>query len=266
LVGAGARLRDRLRIARILLYAHTRLGRARHVFGWIPPGADVPRIVKLRSGTTLLVRRRDAVPLYEQFALDSYGVELDARTIVDLGANVGFAAVALATRHPHARFVCVEPDPQSSALLQRNLELNGVDAVVLRAAVVGEPGRYAVAAGPAPASNVVERAAGGPVEGITLIDVFARGGVDHVDLLKVDIEGAEAGVFEAAAEWAPRVAAVVAELHAPFRVDQADQLLAPHGLTRIQLPPRLRFRDVVLWRRPGPSGHGNLAELGLEPV
>jgi FkbM family methyltransferase len=176
---------------------------------------------------------------------------VEAKTIVDLGANVGFATVALAARHPGARFVCVEPDASSRALLARNLHLNGVDAVVLAAAVVGTPGRYAVAPGRAPASNRVHASPAGAVEGITVAEVLARGGLDTVDLLKVDIEGAEAEVFAGAAEWASRVQAVIAELHEPFGLDDADALLAPHGFERTELPAGVRFRQVYLWLRRG---------------
>jgi FkbM family methyltransferase len=247
LIADGSRVRDRLRIARILLYAHLRLGRARFLLGWIPVGDDAPRPLRLRTGVTVLARRRDAVPLHEQFALDCYGVELEARAVLDLGANVGFATVALAARHPGARFACVEPDPETVALLEQNVRLNGVDAVVIGAAVVGAPGRYELAAGRAPASNRVQASDAGAVEGVTVAEVLARAGLESVDLMKVDIEGAEAGVFASAAEWAPRVGAVIAELHPPLGVSEADRLLTPHGFKRVALPQGLRFRDVTLW-------------------
>jgi FkbM family methyltransferase len=245
----GEGLRDRLRILRMLGYAHTRLGRGRALLGWLPLGEDRPMELALRSGVTLWARRRDAVPLYEQFGLDAYGVGIDARTVLDLGANVGFAAVALARHHPGARVICVEPDPESCVLLQRNVTRNGVDALVLRAAVAGAPGRFDVVGGSAPASNRVVRAEQGGVEGITVSEVLSRAGIGAVDLMKVDIEGAEAEVFADAASWAPRVGAVIAELHEPFGVSEADRLLAPHGFVLRPLAQGARFRDVTLWTR-----------------
>jgi FkbM family methyltransferase len=249
LVARGERLRDRLRIARVLLYAHLRLGRGRRLFGWLPVGDDPPSEVRLSSGVSLVARRRDAVPLYEQFGLDSYGVTLHEPigSILDLGANVGFAAVSLAARHPGAHLVCVEPDPESFALLERNLALNHIEAAVYRAAVVGEPGRYAVASGAAPASNRVFRSAAGEIDGITVGEALGRAGLERVDLMKIDIEGAEAGVFADARDWAPRVRAIIAELHAPYGVADADALLALHGFELVPLPDGARFCDVTLW-------------------
>ena len=257
MVAAGVSLRDRLRIAGVLAYAHMRLGRGARAFGWLPSGDDPPRLIRLRSGVSVMARRRDAVPFYEQFGLEAYGVgvPVPVRTVVDLGANVGFAAVALAARYQGARIVCVEPDAESFALLERNLALNGVDAVALRAAVAGASGRrFSVSAGSAPASNRVVAAADGPVEGVTVAELLARAQVGEVDLRKVDIEGAEAEVFADAASWAPRVGAVIAELHEPFGVADADRLLGAFGFARVPLPSGVRFRDVVLWAKDPKAG------------
>jgi FkbM family methyltransferase len=200
---------------------------------------------------SVLARRRDAVPLFEQFSLDTYGVELpfEVRSVLDLGANVGFAAVALGRRHSEARFACVEPDGESRRLLEENLRRNGVNGRVIAAAVVGEPGSYRVAPGRVPASNAVEMDAGGDVAGLTVADILRRAGFDGVDLMKIDVEGAEWGVFADAPSWAPRVRAVIGELHpvSSESAARADALLAPCGFRRVALPNELRFRDVCLW-------------------
>lgn len=250
----GARGRDQWRIAWILSYAHLRLGRGRAVLGWIPAGSDEPRELRLRSGVRLLARRRDAVPLYEQFGLDAYGVALPfvVTTVVDLGANVGFATVALAAHHPGARFVCVEPEAESRALLASNLALNGVQAEVVGAAVSGSAGgRFAISHGRAPGSDSVVAATGGAVEGLTVASLLDRAGWGDVDLMKIDVEGAEWGVFSDAAAWAGRVRAIIGELHPVSNASaaRADGLLAPHGFRRVALPVGIRFADVCLWIR-----------------
>lgn len=221
------------------------------MFGWLPVGSDPPRLIRLRSGVSVLARRCDAVPFYEQFGLAAYNVSLpfDVRAIADLGANVGFAAVVLAARYRGASFVCVEPDAESFALLERNLALNGVDAVALRAAVGGSPGRLSIAPGDVPASNRVVADSRGDIEGVTVGDVLARAGLQAVDVMKLDIEGGEADVLADAASWAPRVRAVVAELHAPFGAADADRMLSPHGFALVPLPGGVRFRDVTAWIR-----------------
>jgi FkbM family methyltransferase len=249
-VAAGASSRDRARIAQILANAHLRLGRGRHALAWLPQRDDPPRPIRFRSGQSILARRADAIVLYEHFGLDVYGVPLGARrvqSVLDLGANVGYATLALRRRYPDARFVCVEPDAETRGLLRSNLELNGVDAEILGVAVVGAPGQYAIHPSHFPAGNQVAARENGDVEGITLAALLDRAGLDHVDLMKIDIEGSERGVFEHAAEWCMRVRALVGELHNGFEPSQADELLSPHGYVRVLLPPEQRFRHLCFF-------------------
>jgi FkbM family methyltransferase len=251
-VRAGAGVRDRARIARILANAHLRLGRGRHWLAWLPQRDDPPRPIRFRSGQSILARRADAIVLYEHFGLDVYAVPLAARgvnTVLDLGANVGYATLALNRRYPGARFVCVEPDAETRRLLRSNLELNDVDAAILSVAVVGAPGRYAINRSHFPAANRVAARRDGDIEGITLTALLDRAGLDEVDLMKIDIEGAEREVFEHAADWCMRVRALVAELHDGLEPAQAEELLSPHGYARVALPPEQRFRGLCVFAR-----------------
>lgn len=100
-----------------------------------------------------------------------------------------------------------------------------------------------------PASNQVAADRGGDVEGITLAALLDRAGLDQVDLMKIDVEGAEREVFEHAGEWCARVGALVGELHDGFEQSQAEELLSPHGYVRVELPPEERFRGLCFFRR-----------------
>ncbi len=247
----GATTRDRLRIARILSHAHLRFGRGRRLLGWLPMGDDPARPVHFRAGQTVLARRADAIVLHEHFGLDVYGVHIVAKPVkivVDLGANVGYAALALGRRYPEARFLCVEADPAIRALLTRNLQLNRLDAEILGVAVVGTAGNYTIDASRYPANRVAARE-NGSVEGITLPALLDRAGVEMVDLMKIDIEGSERGVFEHASEWCSRVRSIVGELHDGLTGEDAERLLAPYGYVRIALPDRERFRTLCCFAR-----------------
>src|SRR5215472_6313478 len=57
------------------------------------------------------------------------------RTILDLGANVGFASGCIATRYPDARILAVEPDPESYQLCVKNLAPYGGRIRILQGAV-----------------------------------------------------------------------------------------------------------------------------------
>jgi FkbM family methyltransferase len=68
------------------------------------------------------------------------------------------------------------------------------------------------------------------VEAISMDDLLARHAPDtQIDLLKMDIEGAESHVLSGQMAWLDRVGCIVAELHPPFTLEQFRQLLVPRG-------------------------------------
>jgi FkbM family methyltransferase len=118
-------------------------------------------------------------------ALLSLGRPLD---VLDLGANIGAWGAALIARLPVARMVALEPDPGTAAVLRRTVRANGRegDWTVVEACAAPAEGTVAFR----PERFGLSRMGDGP--GSVLVparDVFTL--VDGVDLLKVDIEGAE---------------------------------------------------------------------------
>src|SRR5262249_5339202 len=57
------------------------------------------------------------------------------RTILDVGANAGIAAVWLKALIPEAELACVEPDPRNLSLARLNLDENGISAKIFDCAV-----------------------------------------------------------------------------------------------------------------------------------
>jgi hypothetical protein len=52
---------------------------------------------------------------------------------------------------------------------------------------------------------------------ISVADLMRSFDLDHIDVLKLDIEGSEKEVFEDSAEWIDRVSAIAIELHDRFK-------------------------------------------------
>jgi len=254
-VAGGATTRDRLRMLRMHAHVHLRVGRARRLTRWIPSPPDPPRVVRLRSGLELVCRRSDGVLLYEHFGIDVYGVAPagPVRSIVDLGANIGFATLALARRYPRARFVCVEPVAESRALLEANLARNHVDAQVFGVAIAGRAGRLRLERGPFAGTDRVHADAGGDIEGITLTELLDRAGVRTVDFLKVDIEGHERELFDAARHWSARVRFLIAELHGDYSAPMASAALGAAGFEALPLRRGVGDRDLACFVNPAPT-------------
>ena len=144
-------------------------------------------------------------------------------TVVDLGANMGFFTCQAASTS-EVRVVSVEPLTPYREILLKNISENQFRRVTAVAgAICGEPGQtipltvWYNAAGELKTGQVPPEAARVETisaKGYTLPEVFALANIEQCDLLKVDIEGAEYGLFEkiTPALWS-KISRVVMEVH-----------------------------------------------------
>lgn len=139
--------------------------------------------------------------------------------IVDCGANVGYASAYLLNRYPTARVIAIEPDPENVEICRMNLFPYGTRARILAAAIWDHPARLAIRRNPAGrewSTQVAEASPdhSGVVRGMDMASIFDLGGGHDVDLLKIDIEGAELQIFGSdAAKWLRKVKNIAVELH-----------------------------------------------------
>jgi len=180
-----------------------------------------PYPIWLRPGTSDITAFKEVLieGLYD-FPLDK-----TPQTIIDAGANIGLTSIWYSTRYPNARIVAVEAERANYELMVRNLAAFP-NVTPLHAALWSHRGVLAVedAGMGAWAFQTTELDRGvmgafGTVESLTVTNIIERYRFDHVDLLKVDIEGAEREVFSdpGSLDWIDSVDAVAIELHDRFR-------------------------------------------------
>ncbi len=137
--------------------------------------------------------------------------------ILDCGANVGIVSLYLKRKYPSARITAFEADPAIARALVRNVEENHLSHVeIVAAAVWDEKGEVAFTAEGADSGSVASEYRGDSTNRITVPTVRLRDVLqaeDQVDLLKLDIEGAEHRVLADCAAELGRVKAIAAELH-----------------------------------------------------
>ncbi|WP_210502846.1 FkbM family methyltransferase [Nocardioides xinjiangensis] len=178
------------------------------------------------------------------------------RTVLDLGANTGLAALWFLRRWPDAHVVCVEPEVGNVATLRTNLQ--DLDARIVPHAVGGTRRTAQLTTTNGEFAFTITGTAGQgiPVEVVTMDDVLAVGDLPSIDLLKVDIEGAEAELFADCAGWIDRVRWMVVECHGGYDVEQllADCKRGGAGfeVTDLDEKPGWGF-SVVTARRVGTS-------------
>lgn len=161
-------------------------------------------------------------------------LETSGPTILDLGANAGFSIRYWGSKFPNARIFAVEPDPSNSEICRQNIEIAGMKdrATLLQAAVVGHTRPIFLDRSSDECSFHVsdDRSAGPSVTGFTMEEILTRFDVgERIDLLKCDIEGAEAEVFRRCSLWIRRFRLVVVETHPPYTMNDLISDLEANG-------------------------------------
>lgn len=177
---------------------------------------------------------------HDIFVLGSLAFEAagQAPRILDCGANVGLASLFYKRRYPAARITAFEADPALAALLAHNLRANGAaDVEVVAAAVWTEAGEIAFRADGADSGAVASLGGGGdgPAVRVPAVRLADRLASERIDLLKLDIEGAESAVLADCESALGNVNALLLEVHEfdenRRRCPELQQLLSRCGFT-----------------------------------
>lgn len=137
------------------------------------------------------------------------------RFIIDGGANVGYTAAFYAQRFPDATIIAVEPSRSNLAMLRRNC--SGYENVVILEGALWPDSTTVRIVNPGDESwsfQVEASDDSGGVRAYTIEEIMDSYGIEAIDLIKLDIEGAERQLFESRSDrWLPRVKAIVVEIH-----------------------------------------------------
>lgn len=156
-------------------------------------------------------------------------------TVVDAGANVGFFGFAVLALIPESNVHMFEPSPVPVGHLRRSIARNHLEARTRlnQCALYSEPGEmeYCVHAGKQSAYDGLQDTLYewvGPTRRIrvpvTTVDTYVvQMGLKRLDLLKIDVEGAELYVLQGAKHTLKKLRPLVL-----FEV--GEQNLAPYGL------------------------------------
>jgi FkbM family methyltransferase len=182
------------------------------------------RIVEMRVPNTILrvgIRPHsvDRVTYREVFLEGIYRYEHygNPKVIVDAGANIGLTSLYYSILFPAAKVLALEPDPGNFSLLRRNVKSRHQIEPMRRGLWTHETvlklrnpdakhDRFQYRESAEPGGSVV-------AEGVSIRWILRHLGVDRIDILKIDIEGAERHLFQTADEWLDKVSVLAIELH-----------------------------------------------------
>lgn len=176
-------------------------------------GIPAPIRIRVQSSDVLVLRQVLFDREYEP------PVALMPSVIVDAGANIGVTSIFYANRYPWARIFAIEPEISNFEMLVKNatpyktiIPIHG--ALWSRAtsvAVCGAQkfGHWGV--------RVSEKPSIVSVLAFTVADLMKQYQINFIDILKLDIEGAETEVFETSDSWIDKVGALAVETHDRFK-------------------------------------------------
>jgi FkbM family methyltransferase len=181
--------------------------------------------------------------------------------ILDCGANVGLASLYFKHLYPQARITAYEADPALAALCRRNLTSNRAGDVEVEAvAVWTHEGTVRFQQEGADSGAIEGTSAGLAARAVTVPSIRFRDVVaqDRIDLIKMDIEGAEGAVLTDCVDALGNVHAMILDVHefdpghrctpaivglleeAGFRISMSDVVSLP---SRSAAPPSSPFPD-----------------------
>jgi FkbM family methyltransferase len=177
------------------------------------PGIPTPVRIRVQTSDVIVLRQ---VLLNREYELP---VGVVPSVIIDAGANIGMTSVFFANRYPSARILSIEPEISNFKMLVKNTSAYK-SVIPIHGALWGRATSVAVR-GVAEFSHwgvrVSEESSTVSAPAFTVSDLMGRYGIEFIDILKLDIEGAELEVFETSDSWIGRVGMLAVETHDRFR-------------------------------------------------
>lgn len=196
-------------------------------------GASQP--IKLRSlNHPIFIRpgTLDAGTIINNVIREEYGQfrpDGDPQWMIDAGAYIGDTAAYFLSRFPSLKVIALEPNPENHAMAMRNLKPYGDRAVVLKKGLYVDDGEYCFS-GNSTAGSISKD--GDKIECVSLPSLIRQFDIPRLDILKIDIEGAEEALFLKNPEaWLDRVNWLIIEIHTESILNVIARILKEHGFS-----------------------------------
>ena len=173
------------------------------------------------------------------------------KLILDCGGNIGCSAVYFANKFPQAQIYVVEPQSTNFKFLSKNVSpyanihpynsglWDKETFIRVEDRGYGDAGFMTVE---------TEADDPGAFRTVTVSKLLQMSGLDEIDLLKIDIEGAEKEVFSAPDidEWLPKVKILTIELHDRMKLGCTRALF--NAISRYDFYSALRTENLIFIR------------------
>ncbi|MBK9249843.1 MAG: FkbM family methyltransferase [Ignavibacteria bacterium] len=190
------------------------------------------------------------IPTFGQILIDrDYDFEIDftPNIIIDLGANIGLAALYFKNKFPTANIVCVEPEQSNFKLLQMNTSQYD-NVVCLNNGIWNKNTNLIIEDSKSGFWGFMVRETteitANSIQAISINEIMSQLNIEFIDILKIDIEGSEKELFETNyEEWMPKVKIIIIELHDRMRAGSAKSFFK--ALVQYNFSLTMRGENII---------------------
>jgi FkbM family methyltransferase len=171
----------------------------------------------------------------------------EAKTIIDAGANIGMAALYFADRFPNATIVALEPDKENFKIAHKNTRHN--ERIKLEQKGIWNKNTFleivdTTASVDSFMVKEVESKTADSIEATTIDAIRQQEGWTTIDILKVDIEGAEKELFLSNYEnWLPLTKVILIEIHDHMKKGSSKAVF--HAISQYNFSFSMRHENLV---------------------
>lgn len=185
-----------------------------------------PHIVKIKIPQTkdLIILRSNTsdIDVFEHIFINEeykFATNTEPKVIIDAGANIGLTSIYYSITYPEAQIIAIEPELSNYKLLKENIKsypnifsINKALWHKIAPLKISNPNDQKFSFRVEESDNYSE------VKAITIDELIKQYKFSYIDILKIDIEGAEKEVFSNRPNWVSKVGMIVIELHDRIRV------------------------------------------------
>lgn len=158
---------------------------------------------------------------FDVFIDKQYGFPLGfvPKIIIDAGANIGLSAIYFANVYKDTKLYCIEIEQSNFKLMQRNTSMYE-NIFLYNAAIWYSETTFTILDnksghwGFSVIEDFNEYTIGQKIKAITIEQIIESHDIDFIDILKIDVEGAEKELFSKNYElWLPKTKVIMIEFH-----------------------------------------------------
>lgn len=181
----------------------------------------------LKNPFSIRTNTSDVKEFFEVIMCEEYKINLNIHpiNIIDLGGNNGDTASYFASMFPKSKVLVVEPEKSNYKQLVKNTQYYS-NVKTIQAAIWFEKARLRIenedddkwAFRVKSENKQKTKDISTYLEAVTVEQIMKINGINHIDILKIDIEGAEKELFSRNYEkWLPVTNFIIIELHDRFK-------------------------------------------------